>query len=516
MNHVTFNFNGIINGYPSWAGAYELSELTILWNGTYWVMYGWPYDGEPRNYNNTLNPTDGWALYNNTTLTATFSVVLGACPIPTPSPTTTPSKTPTPSPTPNRSPSPTPTPSPSSGCNPPVLNSVILTGRTATSYTFGLFFTSTSTCSDVTYEYSCDGINWTSCGYDDCGAGFGCNSPVQVTIDAVDGCITCSGTWYFRLTQCCLYSLSNYLQSGYSNIIEFIPVSTSPSPTPSITKTPSVTPSITITPSITPSITVSPSITPTVTPSSSPGTCRYIKAIQASVETESTYFTIQYTKCDRTLGTFTVYLPQGNNTTYIGDLNICALYNTPLTVITGPQITITPVYGGPCSSPPPTPPKLCKLIKSINTRLKANGNLATIQYTNCSGVLTTFSIEIPYGNNTIDISYLNICVQVDTPLTVISGLGAVLSVVYGNTCASSPASTTLVELPFGFTMNDACSGTNTNFWCLDNPNLCLATTLYLSDGTSCSSIVTDAIWLANGENVRYWNGSSFSGCSLCV
>ena len=146
MNHVTFVYNGDINGYPSWIGIDGTAELTIFWTGLYWVMAGWPYDGEPRNYNDTLNPTDGWELYNNTTLTATFSVVLGACPLPTPSPTATPSKTPTPSPTINLSPTPTPSITPSQICNTPVLNSVILTERFASSYTFGLFFTPTSTC----------------------------------------------------------------------------------------------------------------------------------------------------------------------------------------------------------------------------------------------------------------------------------------------------------------------------------------------------------------------------------
>ena len=100
-------------------------------------------------------------------------------------------------------------------------------------------------------------------------------------------------------------------------------------------------------------------------------------------------------------------------------------------------------------------------------------------------------------------------------LVVIAGVGAVLSVTYGATCASTPARTTLVKLPFGFSIDDACSGTNENSWCIDTSDLCTATQLYLSDGISCLELVTDALWLSNGNNVRYWNGTSFSACSLC-
>jgi hypothetical protein len=510
MNHVTFVYNGQINGYPSWVGYDGTTELVILWTGLYWVMAGWPYDGEPRNYNNTLNPTTGWELYNNTTLTATFDVVLGACALPTPSPTATPSITPTPSPTINLSPTPTPSITPSQVCNAPVLNSVVLTERFASSYTFGLFFTPTSTCNDTIYEYSCDNVNWNSCGYDECGSGFGCISPVQVTIDSVEGCTTCSGNWYFRLKQCC-----GSLQSGYSNTVTFVPVSTSPSVTPSITRTPTRTPTITPSISITPTITTTPSLTPTPSPSSSPGTCRFIVSLYADVRVGNNV-TIQYTNCAGTIATFNVYLPTGTNEVDISSLNICALYNTPVTAITGTVRSLEPVYGGPCSSPSPTPPKLCKFLKAIRTRLKTNTTSATIQYTNCAGILATFNIEIPYGNNTIDVSSLNICTQVGAPVTVISGAGVVLSVTYGAACASTPPKTTLVKLPFGFSADDACSGTNENSWCLDTSNLCTATQLYLSDGVSCLELVTDAIWLSNGDNVRYWNGTSFSACSLCT
>ena len=345
MEHVTFIFNGIINGRPSWAGAYGSSELTILWNGTYWVMYGWPYDGEPRNYTDTLDPTTGWELYNNTTLTATFNVVLGACPIPTPSPTVTPSKTPTPSVTPGISRTPTPTPTPSQTCSAPILNSVTLNAaaRSISSYTFGLFFTPTSTCGDMIYEYSCDGTNWTSCGYSTCGAGFGCVSPVEVSIDSINICTVCSGNWYFRIKQCC-----GNLQSNYSNVITFVPVSLTPTRTPSVTRTPTRTPSLTPTKTITPSVTATPSITITPSPSVTPGLCRYVTSLESKTE-RGGFVKVGYTNCNKELQVFNVYLPTGSNIVDISTLNICMLVGTSLTVSSIYVISLQPIFGAYCS-----------------------------------------------------------------------------------------------------------------------------------------------------------------------
>jgi hypothetical protein len=426
MINVTFVYNGTINGYPSWIGYDGTTLLTILWTGTYWVMYGWPYDGEPRNYNNTLNPTTGWALYDNTTLTATFNVVLGACPIPTPTPTptgvtgcttwnlTAPTDqpydiswveyydcslifqtriilygedpidfcvdntlgilnsvinngseltntlapcglVPTPSPTvtPGITITPTPSITPSQICSAPVLNNVTLVSRHLSEYTFGLFFTSLPNCNDVIYEYSCDGISWTSCGYDECADGFGCISPVQVTIADVYGCVICSGNWYFRIKQCC----PNNLQSNYSNTITFVPVSTSPSITPTVTRTPSRTPSVTPTISITPTRTITPTTTQTPTPSVTPGLCRFLDSLSCNVE-RGNYVRIQYTNCAGALKIFNVYLPTGINVVDVSSLNICMKVGTPLTIITGAALSIQPIFGDSCTvvaSPSPTP-----------------------------------------------------------------------------------------------------------------------------------------------------------------
>jgi hypothetical protein len=512
MINVSFIYYTQYNGYPSWIGYDGTTQLIIQWNGLYWEMLGWPYDGEPRNYNNTLNPTTGWALYNNTTLTATFDIVLGACALPTPTPTATISKTPTPSVTPGVTRTPTPTPTPSQTCIAPVLNSVVLVGSHASNYTFNLFFTPSSQCNDMIYEYSCDGSSWTSCGYDECGSGFGCISPIQITIDSVDGCIICGSSWYFRIKQCC----PNGLQSNLSNIIQFTPATPTPTPTISISKTPSRTPSITPTISKTPSISVTPSLTPTPTPSTSPGNCRYLKGILTVVR-RSTYATIQYTKCGGTLDTFDVYLPGGTNEVDISSLNICTLYNTPLTVVLGSVTSITPIYGDSCSIIPPPPPKLCKLIKSLRVKVRNDDTTGIVEYTNCAGNLATFSVNLTYGINNIDVSSLNICTQVNTPITITTEFNLYSATpTYGDECASTPPTTTLVKLPFGFTADAACFANNTSFWCLDNPDLCTATTLYLSDGTSCLSVVTEGLWLSDNTNVRYWNGTSFEGCSLCT
>ncbi len=354
MINVSFIYNGQINGYPSWIGYDGTTQLVILWNGLYWVMTGWPYDGEPRNYTNTLDPTTGWALYNSTTLTATFNVVLGACPLPTPTNTVTPTRTPTPTPTPGVTHTPTPTPTPSQVCNAPVLNNVTFIGHHASSYTFGLFYTPSSTCSDIIYEYSCDGSSWTSCGYDECGSGFGCISPIQITIDSIDLCVVCSGNWYFRLKQCC-----PNLQSGYSNTVVLVPPTPTPTPTISISKTPSRTPSITPTISITPTRTVTPTATKTPTPSVSSGLCRFLDSLSCNVK-KGNYAKLQYTNCNGILQMFTVYLPSGLSVVDVSFLNICMRVGTPLTIITGSAFSVQPIFGDNCTvaaSPSLTPTK---------------------------------------------------------------------------------------------------------------------------------------------------------------
>jgi hypothetical protein len=345
MNHVTFVFNGTINGRPSWVGYDGTTQLTILWNGTYWVMFGWPYDGEPRNYNDTYDPTTGWELYNNTTITATFDIVLGACPLPSVTPTSTPSVTPSITPSPNASPTPTPSITPSQVCNAPVLNNVILTKRLVSSYTFGLFFTPSSNCNDVIYEYSCDNIDWTSCGSDECGNGFGCTSPVQVIIDSfLAGCTLCPGNWYFRIQQCC----PNGLQSSYSNTFLYTPVSVTPTVTPSVTRTATPTPTVTPTNSITPSITATPSVTVTPSVSATPGLCRYVTSLESLARTGN-YVRIQYTDCAGNLQIFSVYIPTGSNIVDVSALNICMRVGTSLTILAGSVLSIQPIFGAYCS-----------------------------------------------------------------------------------------------------------------------------------------------------------------------
>jgi hypothetical protein len=76
----------------------------------------------------------------------------------------------------------------------------------------------------------------------------------------------------------------NYLISGDTGCIctgtgSTLPVSVTPSVTPTITLTPSITPTISVTPSVTPTISVTPSVTPSITssvtptPSPTPDTC---------------------------------------------------------------------------------------------------------------------------------------------------------------------------------------------------------------------------------------------------
>jgi hypothetical protein len=71
-----------------------------------------------------------------------------------------------------------------------------------------------------------------------------------------------------------------------------------------------------------------------------------------------------------------------------------------------------------------------------------------------------------------------------------------------------------VYIPYGETSLEACDGLSSYWFCLDNASLCSATAVYNSDGVTCYSAPA-AIYLSDGTNVRYWNGTSFGGCSLC-
>jgi len=77
MLNVSFTFTGYQNGRPYWTSTEY--GMQIIWNGTYWTIINWPYDGTPVNYTDTSIPLTGWQLINNTSMTAAFTVNLGEC-----------------------------------------------------------------------------------------------------------------------------------------------------------------------------------------------------------------------------------------------------------------------------------------------------------------------------------------------------------------------------------------------------------------------------------------------------
>jgi hypothetical protein len=97
MTRLTFTPNGFYNGNPSWTTVDGVYTYVIRWNGVdYWQWTGWPYGGEPRNYNPPpIFPTVGWELYDGT-LTTEFNFSVGQCNTPTPTPTLTQTPTTTP------------------------------------------------------------------------------------------------------------------------------------------------------------------------------------------------------------------------------------------------------------------------------------------------------------------------------------------------------------------------------------------------------------------------------------
>jgi hypothetical protein len=77
MLNLSFTFTGYLNGRPYWTSTQY--GMQIVWNGIYWEILNWPYDGLPINYTDTNIPLTGWQLINNTSITATFTVNLGEC-----------------------------------------------------------------------------------------------------------------------------------------------------------------------------------------------------------------------------------------------------------------------------------------------------------------------------------------------------------------------------------------------------------------------------------------------------
>jgi hypothetical protein len=178
------------------------------------------------------------------------------CPTPTATPTNTPSNTPTSTQTPTttttltatptQTPTQTPTNTATAVCVPPTLNSVTLISGSLFEYS-----NSTPTnCNAITYSYSRDQITWNN---------------------DTTGCVTTRqrdtgeafGTWYFRLTQFCVYG-----GSANSNVISYTYPTSTPTETPTQTPTPTNTATQTATP--TPTTTTTLTATPTRTASSTP------------------------------------------------------------------------------------------------------------------------------------------------------------------------------------------------------------------------------------------------------
>ena len=255
--------------------------------------------------------------------------------------------------------------------------------------------------------------------------------------------------------------------------------SPSPTPTPTKTATPSATPSQTPsqTPSVTPSITVSK--TPSVTPSTSlPG-------------------------CAVSL----------NNVIYIGGTQ-WALYftagascGTILVEYSNDGITWGSGAGG-CTSPRIA--DVGGLYGTLYFRVRmfcgAGGPTTsnTIIVNNVSATPTPTPTKTATPSKTPSITVSPSLTPSKTP-----------SVTPSVTPSTSPPVLFPIYLPYGEYSWEACEGLSSYWFCFDTENsLCTATAVYNSDGVTCYSAPA-AIYFSDGTNVRYWNGTSFSACSLC-
>ena len=217
-------------------GSYTFSKPSIA---TYYKIYQGcntpPYTSSYSNVLFYLAPTQTPTQTQTPTNTPTTTTTLTATPTQTQTPTQTATATPT------QTKTPTPTNTATAICVAPTLISVNLISGSLFEYT-----NSTPTnCNAITYSYSRDQITWSN---------------------DTTGCVTTRqrdtgeafGTWFFRITQFCLFG-----GSSNSNVVSY----TYPTPTPTQTPTNTVTPTNTATqtPTQTPTTTTTLTATPTQT-----------------------------------------------------------------------------------------------------------------------------------------------------------------------------------------------------------------------------------------------------------
>ena len=256
-------------------------------------------------------------------------------------------------------------------------------------------------------------------------------------------------------------------------------VSPSPTPSPTKTATPSLTPSISpsLTPSKTPSITVSK--TPSVTPSPSLPGCAV--TLNNVIYLSGTQWALSFT-AGASCGTIqTEYSNDG--ITWTTSAGSCT---SPRTVDVGGfygtlyfRVRMFCGVGGPTLS-------------------------NTITVTNVSATPTPTPTKTVTPSKTPSITVSPSITPSKTP-----------SVTPSVTPSTSPPVLFPIYLPYGEYSWEACEGLSSYWFCFDTENsLCTATAVYNSDGVTCYSAPA-AIYFSDGTNVRYWNGTSFSACSLC-
>jgi hypothetical protein len=277
------------------------------------------------------------------------------------------------------------------------------------------------------------------------------------------------------------------------------PPGLSPSPTatpsvtatPSITVTPSLTPSRTVTPTVTPSITATPTVTPTPSPSSpyefreAGGCCLGDKQVISIPSTFGAgYYVTNTGQCYNVVG-----VPTSGPATIIWDGG--TLYPSCATCT---SVNL-------CPSPSPTPTK--SATPSVTPSITVSPSLTPT----VTPSITVSPSLTPSRTPSITVS----ATPSVTPSITVSRTPSV-------TPSSSPPALQILQLQYGGTAEIACSGVTETYFCLDNVNLCLATTVYDSDGAACLGTQPTALYISDGSgNVRFWNGIAFTtSCTACV
>lgn len=146
-------------------------------------------------------------------------------------------------------------------------------------------------------------------------------------------------------------------------------------------------------------------------------------------------------------------------------------------------------------------------------------NINILSNTTWEGTNNAFNISFPFGNTGIHDGVLTVSITENTGSTsktssfvlksTDGSISKVINIVQAGVTPPPPTTTLFkVSLAKAFNQSDACSASVTQSYYMDKSDLGLANNLYTN---SAGTTKATAGYYSDGELVRYWSGSTFSG-----